>query len=118
MIMRKHGGTHLKFVKTPDFVHITYSAIPPQILILKEPGDQIGKNIIMSTTQKKGKGHQDTAPIIGEIGVVDGDINLKIAKTPHSVYIMTSSAMLQQLGVCNIAFIARNLDTVCNFVAN
>ena len=49
----------------------------------------------------KGKNHQDFAPIVGNIGIrmIHGDINLKIAKTPHFVHIMTYSAIFQLVDV-------------------
>ena len=72
----------------------------------------------MSTTWKKGKGHQDPALIVGEIGVVNGDINLRIAKTPHFVNIMTSSAMLQHWNVSKCAIIVGEVDMLYNLVTN
>ena len=68
----------------------------------------------------KGKNHQDSAPIVGKSGIriIHGDINLKIAKTPHFVNIMTYSAILKHLNVSKDVFIVGNVDTLCNFVAN
>ena len=68
----------------------------------------------------EGKNHQDSAPTVVMVMVVDGDmdINLKIVKTPHFVYIIKSSAMLQHLGVGKDAFIAGTVDMLYNLVTN
>ena len=53
---------------------------------------------------KEGEGinHMDSAPIVVMIMVVDGDINLKIAKTPHFVIFVTYSAIFHLVDVNQI----------------
>ena len=78
------------------------------------------------TMAKEGKSHQDSAPNV-EKNTDDqewkhlspiGDINPRIAATPHFVKNIRYSGIIQHLNVGYYAPIAGNMDTPCNSATN